>query len=325
MVQETMVKRVQLAIRVFVLVLFLGWVLIWIMMPTNTFTQKWWPRYMAKTNSAYFGTKGAILLMYTFPVMLMATLGCLYVHLAKKINDSNVQRNNGKKQKVSIWKRAVLIKGPLGIVSGTELGLLLMFIQCHLLSTPSTMDRLVVSVEDLILPISGTPSNISDMELQIEAYITRSYGIVTRYYVYPIDHNADQIFSFTLNAFLNMLVICVSIACVASAAFLWNKKHNAKEAKQVQNMEGSTPTVSPNSMVYNVDRELESLPYQSLIHATNVHYGVRPDLRKILFEHKVSSVGVLASGPKIMRQEVAAICSSGLVENIHFESISFSW
>ncbi|XP_029128343.1 ferric reduction oxidase 2 [Cajanus cajan] len=233
-----------------------------------------------------------------------------------------------------------------------------------------------LSMLDLIFPISGTPSDISDMKLQIEAYLTRDkelkadgpihpktiwlkpnssdapihatlgpnswlwlaaiisssfiifiilIGIITCYYIFPIDHNSNKIFSFTLNAFLNMLVICVSIASVASAAFLWNKKYNAKEVKQIQNMEGSTPTVSPNSMVYNAEKELESLPYQSLIHATNVHYGERPDLRRMLFEHRELSVGVLASGPKIMRQEVATICSSGLAENLHFESISFSW
>jgi hypothetical protein len=45
----------------------------------------------------------------------------------------------------------------------------------------------------------------------------------------------------------------------------------------------------------------------------------------LLFEVKGSSVGVLVSGPKNMRQEVAAICSSGLAENLHFESISFTW
>lgn len=187
-----------------------------------------------------------------------------------------------------------------------------------------------LSMLELILPINGTPSDISNLELQIEAYITRDkepkadgpihpqirwfkpnpsdepvhailgpnswlwlgaiisssfvvflilIGIITRYYIFPIDHNSNQIFSYPLNAFLNMLVICVSIASVSTAAFLWNKKYYAKEGKQIQNMEGSTPTVSPNSMVYNVDRELESLPYQSLIQATNVHYGVRPDLR----------------------------------------------
>nr|KYP77110.1 hypothetical protein KK1_021381 [Cajanus cajan] len=680
------------------------------MMPTNTYRKRWLPRFRAKTNnSTYFGAKGANLLMYTFPVLLVATLGCVYLHIAKKVNDSNKESCNAKKQhKVIIWKRPVLIKGPLGIVSGTELAFFLMFIalliwsyttsiynnfatitpklaakdgekvweeklesaalrlgvvgniclaflffpvargscllpllgltsensikyhiwlghmamilftshgicyiiywavtdqisrvlewnkndisnvageisllfglflwiatiprirrkffelffythhfyilfivffifhvgisyafimlpgfylflvdrylrflqsrqqvrlvsarvlpcevvelnfskghgltynstsvmfinvpsisklQWHpftitsnsnlerdklsvviksegswtrklyqLISTSSTIDHLVVSVEgpygpaltnylrheslvmvsggsgitpfisiirelvymkttfkcktpkvvlicafknssslsmlDLILPISGNPSGISDMELQIEAYITRDkefkedgpiqpktiwfkpnlsnapihailgpnswlwlgaiisssfiiflilIGIITRYYIFPIDHNSNQIFSFPLNAFLNMLVICVSIVSVASATFLWNKKHNAKEINQIQNLEGSTPTVSPNSMVYNADRELESLPYQSLIHVTNVHYGVRPNLRRMLFEHKGSSVGVLASGPKIMRQEVASICSSALAKNLHFESISFSW
>jgi len=46
---------------------------------------------------------------------------------------------------------------------------------------------------------------------------------------------------------------------------------------------------------------------------------------EILVDHKGSSVGVLASGPKTMRHEVAAICSSGLAGNLDFESISFSW
>ncbi|KAL9303994.1 hypothetical protein ACSQ67_021257 [Phaseolus vulgaris] len=718
MAQETVVKRsssqekfhrVQFAIRLLVLVLFLGWIFIWVMSPTNTYRERWLPKYREKTNTTtYLGSKGSNLLMYTFPILLIATLGCVYLHITKKTNDSTMESCNSKKHKVAIWKRPVLIKGPLGIVSGTELAFFLMFIallvwsfaatlrnkfakvtpesaaedghniwqekvditalmfgvvgniclvfmffpvargssllpllgltsescikyhiwlghialvlftahglsyitlwaimhqissmlewkkndvsivageislltglilwivtiprirrkyfelfyythhlyilfivffifhvgvsyslmmlpgfylfvvdrylrflqsrrqvrlvsarvlpceavelnfskghgltynptsvmfinvpnisklQWHpftvtsnsnleqdklsvviksegtwtnklykLLSTPSTIDRLSVSVEgpygpastnylrhetlvmvsggsgitpflsiireliylnttfkcktpkvvlicvfknssslsmvDLILPISGTPCDFSNMELQIEAYITRDtelqadelihpkirwfkpnpsdepvhailgpnswlwlgaiisssfviflilIGIITRYYIFPIDHNSNQIFSYPLNAFLNMLVICVSIASVSSAAFLWNKKYYAKEGKQIQNMEGSTPIVSPNSMVYNADRELESLPYQPLIQATNVHYGARPDLRRILFDYKGSSVGVLASGPKTMRHEVAAICSSGLAENLHFESISFSW
>ncbi|KAG4940240.1 hypothetical protein JHK87_044111 [Glycine soja] len=593
MPQETVVKRspfqencgrLQFAIRLLVVVLLLGWIFIRIMSPTNTFRQTWLPRYKAKTNNTtYIGSKGAYLLLYTFPILLLATLGCVYLHIGKKVIHSNTESCNAKKRGVTIWKRPVLIKGPLGIVSGTEIAFLweekldrvakrlgvvgniclafmffpvargssvlplldltsescikyhiwlgniamtlftshglcyiilwavtdhtsnmlewkkndisivageiallsglflwiatiprirrkvfelfyythhlyilfivffifhvgityacimlpgfylylvdryLRFLQSRcqvrlvsarvlpceavelnfskgygtwtkklyqLLSASSTIDRLAVSVEgpygpastnylshdtlvmvsggsgitpfisiireliylnttfkcktpkvvlicafrnstslsmlDMILPISGTPSEISNMELQIEAYITRDkelkadcpihtqtiwfkpnpsdapvhailgpnswlwlgaiisssfiiflilIGIITRYYIFPIDHNSNEIFSFPLIAFLNMLVICVSIASAASVAFLWNKKHNAKEAKQAQNLEGSTPTVSPNSMVHNADRELESLPYQSLIHATNVHYGVRPDLR----------------------------------------------
>lgn len=233
-----------------------------------------------------------------------------------------------------------------------------------------------LSMLDLILPISGTPSDISNIQLQIEAYITRDtefksdssihpqtlwfkpnptdapihamlgpntwlwlgaiisssfiifliiIGIITRYYIFPIDHNTNKIFSYPLRVFLNVLVICVSVVVAASVAVIWNKKQNTKEAKQIQNLEGSSPTVSPSSMIYNADRELESLPYQSLVEATNMHYGARPDLKRLLFEMKGSSVGVLVSGPKQMRQEVASICSSGLVENLHFESISFTW
>jgi ferric-chelate reductase len=177
---------------------------------------------------------------------------------------------------------------------------------------------------DLILPISGTISDISNLQLQIEAFVTREkepetdkskplraiwfqphaadapfsailgpnswlwlgmiiassfviflilIGIITRYYIYPIDHNTNDIFSTSWRAVISMFVICICIAITASAAVFWNKRRNAVEAKQVQNMEEATG--SPGSH----DMELESLPHQSLAQAINVHYGRRPDLK----------------------------------------------
>ncbi|XP_077247410.1 ferric reduction oxidase 2-like isoform X1 [Tasmannia lanceolata] len=229
---------------------------------------------------------------------------------------------------------------------------------------------------DLVLPINGTPTDISRTKFQLEAFITRVkepatgnqkllrtiwfkpspadepiypilgpnswlwlgaiistsfviflilMGIVTRYYIYPIDQNTDQIFSYSSRSLLNILFLCVSIVVTASGATLWNKKQNAMEGKQIGNMEVATPTASPGSWFYNADRELESLPHQSLIQATKVHFGARPDLKKMLLECEGSSVGVLVCGPKGMRHEVATICSSGLAHNLHFESLSFSW
>jgi hypothetical protein len=35
--------------------------------------------------------------------------------------------------------------------------------------------------------------------------------------------------------------------------------------------------------------------------------------------------GVFASGPSSIRRQVASICKTGLKENMHFESVSFSW
>ncbi|XP_073023033.1 ferric reduction oxidase 2-like [Primulina eburnea] len=150
-------------------------------------------------------------------------------------------------------------------------------------------------------------------------------GILTRFYIYPIDHNSNKIFSSSSRTVLHILFICFGIITASTAAFLWNKTRNSKETTQIQNMEGATPKASPNSLFYNADRELESLPQQSLSQSINVHYGERPDLKRFLLERKESSVGVLVSGPKKLRHEVAKICSSGLAENLHFESISFSW
>ncbi|KAM3684835.1 hypothetical protein ACB094_11G074200 [Castanea mollissima] len=223
---------------------------------------------------------------------------------------------------------------------------------------------------DLILPISGTPSDNSNLQLQIEAFVTREkepkidnikpikaikfkphakdeplssilgpkhwlwlgmiiassfviflilLGIITRYYIYPIDHNTNKIFLTTWRSVINVLVMCICIVMTASAAVFWNKRQNDIETSQVQNMVGTTGTRS------SYDLELENHPRQSLSQATNVHYGQRPDLRRMLLEYNGSSTNVFASGPKRLRQEVATICSSGLADNLHFESVSFSW
>ncbi|KAJ0110385.1 hypothetical protein Patl1_00488 [Pistacia atlantica] len=228
---------------------------------------------------------------------------------------------------------------------------------------------------DLLLPVAGTPPDLSDLKLKIEAFVTREkqpaaenskrpqaiwfkpkatdapitsilgpnswlwlgaiisssfviflilIGIIDTYYIYPIDHNTNKIFSSSIREFLNMLFICISIVATTSAAVIWNKKQNTMEAKQIQSMEAATVGASPDSWFHN-DTELESLPHQSVVQATNMHYGERPDLKRMLFDCKGSSVGVLVCGPKKMRHEVATICSSGLADNLHFESISFSW
>ncbi|KAL7157940.1 hypothetical protein ABFS83_02G109600 [Erythranthe nasuta] len=232
---------------------------------------------------------------------------------------------------------------------------------------------------DLILPLCGAPPEFPNLDLKIEAYITREkgvpheeqentktrtvwfkpnpsdapispilgqnnylwlgaiisssfiiylifIGILTRYYIFPIDRNTNKKYSSTSRALLHMLFLCIGVFIAATSAFLMNKSKNAKEKNiQIQNMEGPTPQASPNSSFYNANRELESLPRQSISQSVNLHYGERPDLKRFLFERKESSVGVLVCGPKKMRHEVANICSSGLAGNLHFESISFSW
>ncbi|KAL3755726.1 hypothetical protein ACJRO7_002733 [Eucalyptus globulus] len=235
--------------------------------------------------------------------------------------------------------------------------------------------ELDLAMLELLLPVSGTNLDISCLHLQIEAYVTREketvkddqelirtvwlkpntndvpvsavlgsrswlwlgliisssfaiflvlVGIITRYYIYPTERDSNGIYSDASRAALYMVFACVCIAASATGAFLWNKKQSLREAVQIQDMK-TPPTASPVARVDDGDWELESLPRQTLIQTTNVHYGERPNLKKILLGIEGSSIGVLVSGPRKMRQDVADVCSSGLISNLHFQSISFSW
>lgn len=188
---------------------------------------------------------------------------------------------------------------------------------------------------DLLLPITGSISQVSELGLQIEAYVTREkepaaeltkntirtvwfkprqldspitpvlgknnwlwlgaiisssfiiflllIGILTRYYIYPIDKNTNHVYSYSAKSLLNILFICISIVITSTVAFLWNKKQNSMETNQIQNMEGSTPEASPNSWFYIAERELESLPQQTVSLSTKIHYGERPELKSKCF------------------------------------------
>ncbi|GAB2211906.1 hypothetical protein Droror1_Dr00025245 [Drosera rotundifolia] len=143
-------------------------------------------------------------------------------------------------------------------------------------------------------------------------------GFLTRFYIYPIDHNTNKIFSSSTRSVLNILLICICISGTSSLAVNWTKKRNTTATTQITYMEGMSARTTPESWASNGDRELENLPHQSLVQATNILHGQ-------LFDCKGSSIGVLVCGSKRMRHKVATICSSGLTKNLHFEAISFSW
>lgn len=191
-----------------------------------------------------------------------------------------------------------------------------------------------LSILDLILPThsSHTPtSNSCNLDLQVEAYVTREkgqhkdqmakprtlwfkpeacdmpisptlgpnswlclaaiisssfaiylmlLGVFTQYIVYPIDQNTNMLYSYTKKGSASMMFLCFSVVVAASTVFLWNKKRNAEEAKQVQDIDDSgTSGSTSNSSFDQDDVEMESLPLQSIIKSVNVHYGQRPNLK----------------------------------------------
>ncbi|KAE8816853.1 Superoxide-generating NADPH oxidase heavy chain subunit B [Hordeum vulgare] len=151
-----------------------------------------------------------------------------------------------------------------------------------------------------------------------------------RFYIYPVDRDTNHVYPWAARTMLNLLFLGVSVAGVSGAAFLWNKRRSAEEGKKIKSVDGPTPGMSPVSLLHwagggGVERELESLPTQPLAQATNVHFGHRPDLKRMLLGIHDENVGVMASGPSGMLEEVATICSCELASNLHFQSISFTW
>ncbi|XP_078440350.1 ferric reduction oxidase 2-like [Wolffia australiana] len=103
--------------------IFLGYIVLWMISPTDRFWRHWLPKLRAQTSSTYFGSQGTNLLLFTSPILFIAVLGCLFIHLKNK-TCSTQSGNAGS----SFWKRPVLVRGPIGIVSWVEFIFLLMFV-----------------------------------------------------------------------------------------------------------------------------------------------------------------------------------------------------
>ncbi|XP_020574718.1 ferric reduction oxidase 2-like [Phalaenopsis equestris] len=212
--------------------------------------------------------------------------------------------------------------------------------QAPLLSANNDAETMKLGIRSIYLnpnPSDGTVAPVlgPNSWLWLAAIISSSFlafllliGILTRYYIYPIDHNTYEVFSYTKMALLYLLIMCWCIAAMAGYAVLWNKNMNCKEEElmPVRMTEVPAPAMMKSSL-WAVGGEIESEPREALFGAFKIQYGERPNLKKLLLEfgENSSSIGVMASGPSSLRREVAAICSSDNAGNLHYNSISFTW
>lgn len=67
------------------------------------------------------------MLLFAFPMMFVAALSCVYLHLVqrKPNNKATAIRSSAA---AGFWRRPAIVKAPLGIVTGMELGFGVMFI-----------------------------------------------------------------------------------------------------------------------------------------------------------------------------------------------------
>lgn len=121
---ETMRKAITcLVLKALLLVIFSGWVSIWILRPTKFWT-KLWLRLEKKTSTPAFGYTGPDIFLYSFPLILLAALGAIYLHV-HRYQDLSLAK---KKVRVKLSRRLIFIRGPLGFVSAAELLTIVIFV-----------------------------------------------------------------------------------------------------------------------------------------------------------------------------------------------------
>ncbi|KAG9455471.1 hypothetical protein H6P81_008375 [Aristolochia fimbriata] len=124
------------AILLLTALIFLGYIVTWILLPFKKWLGIWLFTLLIKTNTKEFGTQGTFMLIYTAPILLIALLGCLYLHLItrnispkhhsdKICRGTSFTTDNGP---IARLRRPMLVRGPLGVVSVIELLFFLSFV-----------------------------------------------------------------------------------------------------------------------------------------------------------------------------------------------------
>ncbi|KAJ6722986.1 FERRIC REDUCTION OXIDASE 2 [Salix koriyanagi] len=101
-------------VRLLLMIVLLGYAMVWIVMPTKTFKKIWLPSMREKLNSStYFGKQGTAFLVFMFPVLFVAVVGCVYLHFRKRSGDNKLE-SNGEKESPGHVEKADASEGPSG-------------------------------------------------------------------------------------------------------------------------------------------------------------------------------------------------------------------
>ncbi|XP_015577794.1 ferric reduction oxidase 8, mitochondrial [Ricinus communis] len=119
-----MAKAVPLAIlKVLMILLFAGWVAIWILKPTNLWTRKW-KEAEDSARSTVFGYYGLDFAVYTFPIIALAITGLVYLSFLSK---EPVTRRQARIPTSGI-SNPVIVNSFVGVLSTLEILVVLFFI-----------------------------------------------------------------------------------------------------------------------------------------------------------------------------------------------------
>ncbi|KAH8486873.1 hypothetical protein H0E87_025757 [Populus deltoides] len=119
-----MAKAIQLAVlKVLMIIIFAGWIAVWIQKPTNMWTRKW---KGAEDSSRYtvFGYYGLYFAVYTFPLISLTIIGLVYLNLVSR----EPPRSRPARSATIGFSNPVLVNSFLGILSSIEILAVFLFV-----------------------------------------------------------------------------------------------------------------------------------------------------------------------------------------------------
>ncbi|KAL3628890.1 hypothetical protein CASFOL_027936 [Castilleja foliolosa] len=112
-----MTKIILLILKLLLILIFAGWVSLWVLKPTELWTKKW-KQAEEKASSSVFGYNGLDFAVYTFPVIAMAIIGFIYLERKRR----ETRNRQGSRNVIFTYLSSPLIVNRyIGILSGTQI------------------------------------------------------------------------------------------------------------------------------------------------------------------------------------------------------------
>ncbi|KAM0018801.1 putative ferric-chelate reductase (NADH) [Helianthus debilis subsp. tardiflorus] len=117
-----MAKSVLLLLKVMMILLFLVWVSIWVMKPTQIWTRKWKEAEDA-ARTTVFGSNGLDFVVYSFPIIISVMIGFVYLRFKPK-----EQRRRQRRSLISSLSNPIIVNSFVGVLTAMEVLVMFMFI-----------------------------------------------------------------------------------------------------------------------------------------------------------------------------------------------------
>ncbi|KDP31036.1 hypothetical protein JCGZ_11412 [Jatropha curcas] len=119
-----MAKYILLAVlKILMLLIFAGWVSLWLLKPTNLWTRKW-KEAEDSARPTIFGYYGLNFAAYTFPIIALAIIGLVYLNFLSK---ELIRRRQARTPTIG-FSNPVIVNSFVGILSSKEILTVLLFI-----------------------------------------------------------------------------------------------------------------------------------------------------------------------------------------------------